>query len=91
MPGELSMSIKDRLIQFVLRGKDELSPEAKKSAAALEALALDVQQVVAGDRVLLQGREPGEGSSHSARLPCSTAVACMHGSRFHRHPPRTGR
>lgn len=33
------MSIKDRLIQFVLRGKDELSPEAKKSAAALEALA----------------------------------------------------
>ncbi|MDP3978325.1 MAG: tape measure protein [Pseudomonas sp.] len=30
--------IKERLIQFVLRGKDELSPEAKKSAAALEAL-----------------------------------------------------
>ncbi|WP_079201166.1 tape measure protein [Pseudomonas sp. CC6-YY-74] len=30
--------IKDRLIQFILRGKDELSPEAKKSAAALESL-----------------------------------------------------
>ena len=30
--------IKDRLIQFILRGKDELSPEANKSAAALEAL-----------------------------------------------------
>ncbi|SDF22408.1 phage tail length tape measure family protein [Phytopseudomonas seleniipraecipitans] len=30
--------IKDRLIQFILRGKDELSPEAKKSAKALEDL-----------------------------------------------------
>lgn len=30
--------IKDRLIQFILRGKDELSPEAKKSTEALEAL-----------------------------------------------------
>ncbi|SDS26510.1 tape measure domain-containing protein [Halopseudomonas litoralis] len=30
------MAIKDRLIQFVLRGKDELSPEAKKSAEALD-------------------------------------------------------
>lgn len=30
--------IKDRLIQFILRGKDELSPEADKSTAALEAL-----------------------------------------------------
>lgn len=30
--------IKERLIQFVLRGKDELSPEANKSAAAIEAL-----------------------------------------------------
>ncbi|OLU23083.1 hypothetical protein BVH03_22910 [Pseudomonas sp. PA15(2017)] len=32
------MAIKDRLIQFILRGKDELSPEAKKSADALQAL-----------------------------------------------------
>lgn len=32
------MSIKDRLIQFVLRGKDELSPAARKSAEAMEAL-----------------------------------------------------
>ncbi|WP_043309562.1 tape measure protein [Pseudomonas sp. ML96] len=31
--------IKDRLIQYILRGKDELSPEAKKSAAALEAVS----------------------------------------------------
>lgn len=31
-------SIKDRLIQFVLRGRDELSPEAKKGSAALEGL-----------------------------------------------------
>ncbi|NQD80271.1 tape measure domain-containing protein [Pseudomonas sp. CrR14] len=30
--------IKDRLIQFILRGKDELSPEAKKSTEALEEL-----------------------------------------------------
>ncbi|WP_134677013.1 phage tail length tape measure family protein [Ectopseudomonas khazarica] len=30
--------IKERLIQFILRGKDELSPEAKKSTEALEAL-----------------------------------------------------
>ncbi|SIQ37069.1 tape measure protein [Aquipseudomonas alcaligenes] len=30
--------IKDRLIQYILRGKDELSPEAKKSAAALESV-----------------------------------------------------
>lgn len=30
--------IKERLIQFILRGKDELSPEAKKSTDALEAL-----------------------------------------------------
>lgn len=35
--------IKDRLIQFILRGKDELSPEAKKSAAALEAVRLEAE------------------------------------------------
>ena len=32
------MSIKDRLIQFILRGKDELSPEALKSSEALEGV-----------------------------------------------------
>lgn len=32
------MAIKDRLIQFILRGKDELSPEAKKSEEAMEQL-----------------------------------------------------
>lgn len=31
-------SLKERLIQFVLRGKDELSPEAKKSEEALNSL-----------------------------------------------------
>lgn len=31
--------IKDRLIQFILRGKDELSPAAKASAAAIEELS----------------------------------------------------
>lgn len=30
--------IKEHLIQFILRGKDELSPEAKKSTDAFEAL-----------------------------------------------------
>ncbi|WP_437881024.1 phage tail length tape measure family protein [Pseudomonas sp. LRF_L74] len=33
------MSIKDRLIQFVLGGKDELSPVANKAAAAVEELS----------------------------------------------------
>ena len=28
--------IKDRLIQFILRGKDEMSPEARKVSKALE-------------------------------------------------------
>lgn len=31
-------SLKERLIQFVLRGKDELSPAAKKSEEALSSL-----------------------------------------------------
>ncbi|MEK8080703.1 tape measure protein [Pseudomonas sp. XK-1] len=35
--------IKERLIQFVLRGKDELSPEAKKSTAALEDLRQEAE------------------------------------------------
>lgn len=33
------MSIKDRLIQFVLRGKNELSPEVKQAAQDMENLA----------------------------------------------------
>lgn len=33
--------LKDRLIQFVLRGRDELSPAARQSADALEALRLE--------------------------------------------------
>src|SRR5690606_15905044 len=33
------MAIKDRLIQFILRGKDELSPEAKKVADALSKVS----------------------------------------------------
>lgn len=39
------MSIKDRLIQFVLRGKDELSPEAKKSAEALAAVSAEAEEL----------------------------------------------
>jgi tape measure domain-containing protein len=39
------MSIKDRLIQFVLRGKDELSPEAKKSAEALGKLQEEAERL----------------------------------------------
>ncbi|MFP6861233.1 tape measure protein [Pseudomonas sp.] len=37
------MSLKDRLIQFVLRGKDELSLEAKKSAEALSAVSAEAE------------------------------------------------
>jgi len=36
---------KDRLIQFVLRGKDELSPAAEKSGAALDALRQEAEQL----------------------------------------------
>jgi tape measure domain-containing protein len=43
LPGENRVSIKDRLIQFVLRGKDELSPEAKKSAEALAAVSAEAE------------------------------------------------
>lgn len=39
------MSIKDRLIQFVLRGKDELSPAAEKSEAALDSLRQEAEQL----------------------------------------------
>lgn len=39
------MSIKDRLIQFVMRGKDELSPEAKKSADALAAVSAEAEEL----------------------------------------------
>lgn len=37
--------IKDRLIQFILRGKDELSPEAKKSAEALESVSQEAARL----------------------------------------------
>ena len=39
------MSMKERLIQFVLRGKDELSPAAEKSGAALDALRQEADQL----------------------------------------------
>lgn len=38
---------KDRLIQFVLRGKDEMSPEAGKSTKALEALRAESKSLQA--------------------------------------------
>lgn len=43
MPGEKIVSIKERLIQFVMRGKDELSSEAKKSEEALEGVRLEAE------------------------------------------------
>lgn len=39
------MSIKDRLIQFVFRGKDDLSPEARKIAEALEKVRKEGESV----------------------------------------------
>lgn|GEM_PF-532947 len=39
------MSIKDRMIQFVLRGKDELSPAAKSSTEALDALRQETEEL----------------------------------------------
>ncbi|GAD62644.1 tape measure protein [Aquipseudomonas alcaligenes] len=37
--------IKDRLIQFILRGKDELSPAAKTSAEALDAVSQEAARL----------------------------------------------
>jgi len=39
------MSFKDRLIQFVLSGKDELSPAAKKAAKSLSALTKEADEL----------------------------------------------
>lgn len=41
------MAIKDRLIQFVFRGKEELSPEAKKAKAALEKVRKESAELAA--------------------------------------------
>ena len=59
--------IKDRLIQFILRGKDELSPEAKKSAEALEAVSQEAAR-------LGQALDDAKGAQGLARLwsvPCA--------------------
>ena len=37
--------LKDRLIQFILRGKDELSPAAKQSAAALDTVRQEAEEL----------------------------------------------
>lgn len=37
--------LKDRLIQFILRGKDELSPAAKQSAAALDTVRQEAESL----------------------------------------------
>ena len=37
--------LKDRLIQFILRGKDELSPAAKQSAAALDKVRQEAEEL----------------------------------------------
>lgn len=39
------MSVKDRLIQFILRGKDELSPAARQSEEALSNLREEAEQL----------------------------------------------
>lgn len=39
------MSVKDRLIQFILRGKDELSPAARQSEEALSKLREEAEQL----------------------------------------------
>lgn len=37
------MAIKDRLIQFILRARDELSPEAKKAGQAIDTLSREAE------------------------------------------------
>lgn len=39
------MAIKDRLIQFVLRGKDEMSPEVKKATEAVDGLSQEAERL----------------------------------------------
>lgn len=39
------MSVKERLIQFVLRGKDELSPAAEKASEAMAELAKEAEEL----------------------------------------------
>ncbi|MGE8498896.1 MAG: hypothetical protein ACN6O6_15420 [Pseudomonas sp.] len=45
MPGE-NASLKEHLIPFVLRGKDELLPAAKKSEEALSSLMAEAQAIM---------------------------------------------
>lgn len=39
------MAIKDRLIQFILRGKDEMSPEVKKATEAVDGLSQEAERL----------------------------------------------
>jgi len=39
------MATKDRLIQFVLRGKDEMSPEVKKATEAVDGLSQEAERL----------------------------------------------
>lgn len=66
------MSIKDRLIQFILRGKDELSPEAAKSAEALnkvrqqgEALRAELDKAKGGQGLAVSLRTTGEAAERA--------------------------
>jgi len=63
------MSIKDRLIQFVLRGKDELSQEARKVSNALE----DVQSKSQGLRDEFDKAKSAKGLVTAFRTTSDTA------------------
>tara|TARA_R110000764_G_scaffold2641_5_gene11479 strand:+ start:7413 stop:10703 length:3291 start_codon:yes stop_codon:yes gene_type:complete len=63
------MSIKDRLIQFILRGKDELSPEARKVSKALE----DVQGKSQGLRDEFDKAKSAQGLATAFRTTSDTA------------------
>ncbi|MGM8936438.1 tape measure protein [Pseudomonas neustonica] len=63
------MSIKDRLIQFILRGKDEMSPEARKVSKALE----DVQSKSRGLRDEFDKAKSAQGLATAFRTTSDTA------------------
>ena len=63
------MSIKDRLIQFILRGKDEMSPEARKVSKALE----DVQSKSRGLRDEFDKAKSAQGLATAFRTTSDAA------------------
>ena len=69
LPGIQPMSIKDRLIQFILRGKDEMSPEARKVSKALE----DVQSKSQGLRDEFDKAKSAQGLATAFRTTSDAA------------------